>query len=93
MHTWSIFAIICILILDIRVHPLPEALMDYVWDFGALHSKDEISYIKSIMSVTFEQADLLELLVVLISESQECITTTPTPPSTPAHHTSSLHIL
>ena len=33
-----------------RVHPLPETMMDYVWDYGSLEAKDEEEYIKCILS-------------------------------------------
>ena len=29
-----------------RVHPLPETMMDYVWDYGSLEAKDEEEYIR-----------------------------------------------
>ena len=32
-----------------RVHPLPEAMLDYVWDFGLLSRNDEQSYIAAMM--------------------------------------------
>lgn len=32
-----------------RVHPLPESLIDYIFDFGALSSETEKIYIKSML--------------------------------------------
>lgn len=32
-----------------RVHSLPETMIDYVWDYGTLHSDDEKSYIKQMV--------------------------------------------
>ena len=32
-----------------RVHPLPEAMMDYVWDYGSLTPEDEKSYIRRMV--------------------------------------------
>lgn len=31
-----------------RVHPLPEAMLDYVWDFGLLSRHDEQAYIEAM---------------------------------------------
>jgi len=31
-----------------RVHPLPEAMLDYVWDFGVLSRHDEQTYIEAM---------------------------------------------
>jgi hypothetical protein len=33
-----------------RVHPLPETLMEYIWDFGSLTESDELRYIASMVS-------------------------------------------
>ena len=32
-----------------RVHPLPEAMIDYVWDYGSLAPKDERDYIQRMV--------------------------------------------
>ena len=32
-----------------RVHPLPETMMDYVWDYGSLDKEDEKSYIRQML--------------------------------------------
>ncbi|EDQ86098.1 uncharacterized protein MONBRDRAFT_11221, partial [Monosiga brevicollis MX1] len=32
-----------------RVHPLPEAMLTYVWDFGALAEADEANYIERML--------------------------------------------
>lgn len=50
--------------------------MDYIWDFGTLDSRDERSYIASIMSNTFNAISSFAkaLLVDVVSDSQSCIT-------------------
>lgn len=50
-------------------------MMDYVWDYGTLNEKDEITYISSIMSAAFPNpsADLISLLVKTVHFSQKCI--------------------
>ncbi|KAJ8320969.1 hypothetical protein KUTeg_002556 [Tegillarca granosa] len=55
-----------------RVHPIPEALIEYIWDFGSLSATDERQYIKRIVQnndkiLTDRTQDLF---VALISESQ-----------------------
>jgi E3 ubiquitin-protein ligase RNF213 len=32
-----------------RVHPLPETMLDYLWDFGSLQPEDEGAYIREIL--------------------------------------------
>ena len=59
-----------------RVHPLPESLMDYVWDYGALEPTEEELYIRSIVTNNIDSA-LVDLFTDLIAQSQECI---PSPP-------------
>ena len=56
-----------------RVHPLPEAMVDYVWDYGSLTPQDEKVYIQRMVQNIFSeyQHDLVELLV----ESQKFIRT------------------
>ena len=56
-----------------RVHPLPEAMVDYVWDYGSLTPQDEKVYIqRMVRNISSEcQHDLVELLV----ESQKFIRT------------------
>ena len=54
-----------------RVHPLPETIIDYVWDYGALAPKDERDYIRRMVK---ELPNLYEdMLVDLLSASQEFI--------------------
>ena len=50
-----------------RVHPLPEAMMDYVWDYGSLTPKDERAYIERMVQ------NLPPVLVDLLAESQKFI--------------------
>ncbi|XP_038050831.1 uncharacterized protein LOC119723980 [Patiria miniata] len=54
-----------------RVHPLPEALMDYVWDYGALNAKDEEAYTHRMVKDIGK--DLAALFVDLLSMSQNFI--------------------
>ena len=35
------------------VHPLPETLLDYVWDYGTLNEGEETRYIKSMLLKAF----------------------------------------
>ena len=39
-----------------RVHPLPETMIDYVWDYGTLHQSDENSYIRQMVNKLFSSA-------------------------------------
>ena len=50
-----------------RVHQLPEAMIDYVWDFGSLGPKDELIYIQRMVG------DLPEMVVGLLVASQNFI--------------------
>ena len=54
-----------------RVHPLPEAMVDYVWDYGSLTSQDEKAYIqKMAQHLSLEYKNVL---VDILAESQEFI--------------------
>ena len=54
-----------------RVLPLPERMVDYVWDFGSLSDKDEAAYIRRMVEDVFwGDKDMLDLLQDLLSESQ-----------------------
>ena len=54
-----------------RVHPLPEAMVDYVWDYGSLTPQDEKAYIKRMVhSLPHEDQNVL---VELLAESQNFI--------------------
>ena len=52
-----------------RVHPLPEAMLDYVWDYGRLHENDERSYIENMLSGGL----LPQLAARLVHASQQFI--------------------
>ena len=54
-----------------RVHPLPETIIDYVWDYGALAPKDERDYIRRMLKELPDQYE--DMLVDLLSASQEFI--------------------
>ncbi|XP_033637454.1 uncharacterized protein LOC117298354 [Asterias rubens] len=58
-----------------RVNPLPEALMDYVWDYGALDAKDEKAYTERMIKGNISD-DLVPLFVELLIMSQEFIKNT-----------------
>jgi hypothetical protein len=58
--------------LTYRVHPLPESMMDYIWDYGALRTQDETKYITTIMGSACSDAALLKT-VELIAYSQQFI--------------------
>ncbi|VDH96558.1 Hypothetical predicted protein [Mytilus galloprovincialis] len=52
-----------------RVHPLPETMMDFVWDYGSLSQKDEVAYItKMVETVKFD--DLSEKFSNVLVMSQ-----------------------
>lgn len=54
-----------------RVHPLPETMIDYVWDYGSLSEDDERAYIcRMVERITGNPSDLL---VDLLCTSQENI--------------------
>jgi hypothetical protein len=61
-----------------QVHPLPETMLDYVWDFGRLTDVDELSYIEQAINVDADPSVSLNLkkldsalLVKLVSGSQK----------------------
>ncbi|XP_028413413.1 E3 ubiquitin-protein ligase rnf213-alpha-like, partial [Dendronephthya gigantea] len=54
-----------------RVHPLPEAMVDYVWDYGSLTPHDEKEYIKRMIQSL--PGKYLDVLAELIAESQRFI--------------------
>eukprot|EP01038_Epipyxis_sp_PR26KG_P009643 gene9643-12983_t len=62
-----------------RVKPLPDTILDYIWDFGYLRESDELLYIKGIvMDKTIQISDYLNhgqlsLFIDLIAESQDFI--------------------
>ena len=54
-----------------RVHPLPETMIDFVWDYGSLSSEDERAYIgRMVEGITANPNDLL---VDLLCTSQEYV--------------------
>ena len=54
-----------------RVHPLPETMIDFVWDYGSLSTKDEHAYIGRMVEGITGNAN--DLLVDLLCTSQEYI--------------------
>ena len=63
-----------------RVHPLPETMIDYVWDYGTLHGDDEKSYIKQMVmqipNAACENGKWREPITKLLIVSQEFSKTT-----------------
>ncbi|XP_028396214.1 uncharacterized protein LOC114520187 [Dendronephthya gigantea] len=53
------------------VHPLPEAMIDYVWDYGALSPEDERNYIKRMVRDLPKKYE--GMLVDLLAVSQNLI--------------------
>ncbi|VDI17462.1 Hypothetical predicted protein, partial [Mytilus galloprovincialis] len=60
-----------------RVHPLPEALIDFVWDYGSLDEKDEKLYISKMVGnvfIGFFESKLYEtILTELLAMSQSLV--------------------
>lgn len=56
-----------------RVHPLPETMIDYVWDYGSLQKKDEKSYIERMVQKMFPKQNIVNLLVELLTMSQQFV--------------------
>ncbi|CAH1258852.1 RNF213 [Branchiostoma lanceolatum] len=58
-----------------RVHPLPESMLDYVWDYGTLNEKDERSYITKMVTGVFPPESKVKpaMLVDLLALSQNFI--------------------
>lgn len=56
-----------------RVHPLPETMIDFVWDYGSLQTQDEICYIKRMVQEVFKSKEIVQLLVHLLIMSQEYV--------------------
>ena len=54
-----------------RVHPLPESMIDYVWDYGSLAPNDEKAYIHRMVSMFPQKYP--NLLVDVLAESQKFI--------------------
>ena len=54
-----------------RVHPLPEAMIDYVWDYGSLPPEDERAYIQTMVRSLPENYQ--RMLVDLLAGSQKFI--------------------
>ena len=55
-----------------RVHPLPETMIDYVWDYGSLDASDEQAYIARMVEALFDN-QYQSLLVSLLTTSQAFI--------------------
>ncbi|KAL3859944.1 hypothetical protein ACJMK2_010123 [Sinanodonta woodiana] len=54
-----------------RVFPLPETMLDYVWDFGSISEKDEKRYIHCMIQNVYDgRPELDRLLAELVTMSQ-----------------------
>jgi nucleoside-triphosphatase THEP1 len=51
-----------------RVHPLPDSLLDYVWDYGSLTENEEVLYINNILRNI--SGELKEKVISLVVRSQ-----------------------
>lgn len=57
-----------------RVLPLPEIMVDYVWDFGSLNEKDEETYIhRMIADVFYDNKNYHDLFTSLLAVSQSFV--------------------
>lgn len=56
-----------------RVQPLPETMIDYVWDYGTLQIKDEESYIKRMVQGLFPNKQFVDMFVKLLIMSQQFV--------------------
>lgn len=56
-----------------RVHPLPETMIDYVWDYGSLQKQDEKSYIERMVQGVFQKERFVKLFVHLLIMSQQFV--------------------
>lgn len=54
-----------------RVNPLPEAMLDFVWDFGALSTTEELMYIRTMLG----ECPMLDKSVKAVSASQSFVRT------------------
>ena len=46
-----------------RVHPLPESMLDYIWDYGSLDNQEERSYIEMMVKSSHNNQLIADLLV------------------------------
>ena len=53
-----------------RVHPLPDSLIDYIWDYGRLSESEEKMYIENILSSMTGSLEFKRIAIDLASESQ-----------------------
>lgn len=59
-------------LLAYRVHPLPEMMLDFVWDYGSLPLQEESAYIQRMVeSKLFKQHE--NVLILLLGESQQFV--------------------
>ena len=57
-----------------RVHQLPEAMVDYVWDYGSLTLQDEKAYIKRmVQNLLSGKQNISNIFAELLAKSQEFI--------------------
>jgi len=59
-----------------RVHPLPETMLDYIWDYGSLSSMEERGYIRKMVTdlkAAQQSQELQDVLTECLVNSQEFI--------------------
>ncbi|CAG8475156.1 3381_t:CDS:10, partial [Racocetra persica] len=56
-----------------QVRPLPDQILDYVWDYGVLKSSDEMIHIKMMTKKSTENLKNTNLFTELLFESQEFV--------------------
>lgn len=59
-------------LLAYRVHPLPEMMLDFAWDYGSLSRKEEEAYIDRMVDSQIFRT-YKDLLVSLLARSQEVV--------------------
>lgn len=60
-------------LLAYRVHPLPEMMLDFVWDYGSLPLKEERAYIQRMVDTKTFQPNKDVLLIQLLAASQQFV--------------------
>ena len=56
-----------------RVHPLPESMIDYVWDYGALPQEEEKTYIERMVKGMDIFRDVWDIFVAMLTNSQQFV--------------------
>eukprot|EP01047_Picozoa_sp_COSAG01_P003877 COSAG01_NODE_121_length_25291_cov_10.011670_2_plen_4872_part_00 len=59
--------------LTYRVHPLPESMMDYVYDYGSLAPKEEPKYIETMLQDVCSSTEQRKKVAKLVINSQQMV--------------------